>query len=222
MIITGHRGARGLAQENTLAAFKAALNHKVDEIEFDIRVTKDGIPVLYHDDVLHPEHGPNKPVRELTYDEIKTGFKEIFTLDEAIRAVDHRAHLLIEIKPDESVEPIVAIVKKHLSTGWTHKEINFASFSFGTLVSLHAALPEITCVVNEGWSSVRVRRRMKALSSTRCSMNQLWLWSFFIWAMSRRGYQVGTYTINNPGKARRWEKAGLYAAITDFPDRFRD
>jgi glycerophosphoryl diester phosphodiesterase len=51
----GHRGARGLAPENTLAAFDAALAVGVTTLELDIGVSKDGIVVIYHDRTLNPD-----------------------------------------------------------------------------------------------------------------------------------------------------------------------
>ena len=52
--LQGHRGARGLRPENTLAAFEAALDCGVTSIETDVRGTKDGVIVLYHDCRLTP------------------------------------------------------------------------------------------------------------------------------------------------------------------------
>lgn len=51
----GHRGARGLAPENTLPGFAAALAHGVDTLELDVVLTKDGVPVVSHDRRLHPD-----------------------------------------------------------------------------------------------------------------------------------------------------------------------
>jgi glycerophosphoryl diester phosphodiesterase len=53
--LQGHRGARGLAPENTLAAFRRALDIGVTTIETDIAVTKDGVPVISHDPHLNPD-----------------------------------------------------------------------------------------------------------------------------------------------------------------------
>jgi glycerophosphoryl diester phosphodiesterase len=53
--LQGHRGARGLAPENTLAAFRRALDIGVTTIETDVAVTKDGIPVISHDPHLNPD-----------------------------------------------------------------------------------------------------------------------------------------------------------------------
>jgi glycerophosphoryl diester phosphodiesterase len=55
MVVYGHRGARGLAPENTLSGFRVALAHLVDAIDLDITMTKDGILVAYHDLTLNPD-----------------------------------------------------------------------------------------------------------------------------------------------------------------------
>jgi glycerophosphoryl diester phosphodiesterase len=59
--LQGHRGARGLAPENTLAAFARALEIGVTTLETDLAVTKDGVIVLSHDPVLNPDivRGPD-------------------------------------------------------------------------------------------------------------------------------------------------------------------
>lgn len=59
--LQGHRGARGLAPENTLAAFAKALEIGVTTLETDLAVTRDGVIVLSHDPVLNPDivRGPD-------------------------------------------------------------------------------------------------------------------------------------------------------------------
>ena len=52
--LQGHRGARGLAPENTLAAFERALRTGVDTLEFDVAITADDVPVVVHDLTLNP------------------------------------------------------------------------------------------------------------------------------------------------------------------------
>jgi glycerophosphoryl diester phosphodiesterase len=53
--LQGHRGARGLAPENTLAGFEAALFIGVTTLELDIAISADGVPVIHHDQVLNPD-----------------------------------------------------------------------------------------------------------------------------------------------------------------------
>jgi glycerophosphoryl diester phosphodiesterase len=54
--LQGHRGARGLAPENTLAAFGMALSIGVTTLELDLAMTSDGILVVSHDRRLNPDH----------------------------------------------------------------------------------------------------------------------------------------------------------------------
>jgi glycerophosphoryl diester phosphodiesterase len=79
--LQGHRGARGLAPENTLVAFARALSLGVTTLELDLAVTKDGVVVVSHDPLLNPDltrgadgqwletHGP--PFFSLVHDEVR-------------------------------------------------------------------------------------------------------------------------------------------------------
>ena len=53
--LSGHRGARGLAPENTLEGFALAFALGCDSVELDVALTRDGVPVVVHDPVLHPD-----------------------------------------------------------------------------------------------------------------------------------------------------------------------
>ena len=59
--LSGHRGARGLAPENTLEGFALAFALGCDSVELDVALTRDGVPVVVHDPVLHPDivRGPD-------------------------------------------------------------------------------------------------------------------------------------------------------------------
>jgi glycerophosphoryl diester phosphodiesterase len=79
--LQGHRGARGLAPENTLAAFRTALDLGVTTLETDLAVTKDGVLVLSHEPRLNPDlvrgpdgkwlTSPGPPIHTLTLEELK-------------------------------------------------------------------------------------------------------------------------------------------------------
>jgi glycerophosphoryl diester phosphodiesterase len=65
-LIIGHRGASALAPENTLAAFARAMEDGADGVEFDVRLSKDNVPVVIHDAGLRRTGGVSKRVSELT------------------------------------------------------------------------------------------------------------------------------------------------------------
>lgn len=79
--LQGHRGARGLAPENTLRAFEVALQHGVSTLELDIAITSDGVLVVHHDLALNPsitrdEQGrwldqPSAPIATLSWADLQ-------------------------------------------------------------------------------------------------------------------------------------------------------
>ena len=69
-LILGHRGASAVAPENTLAAFKRAMSDGADGIEFDVRLSRDQIPVVIHDASLKRTAQLDKFVRQLTAKEL--------------------------------------------------------------------------------------------------------------------------------------------------------
>lgn len=69
-LIIAHRGASGNAPENTLAAFRLAAEQHADGIEFDVRLSKEGVPVVFHDHDLRRIAGRQEYVRDLTSQEL--------------------------------------------------------------------------------------------------------------------------------------------------------
>jgi glycerophosphoryl diester phosphodiesterase len=219
--IVGHRGARNLAPENTLAGIEKALEHSVDEIEIDVRVTNDGYVVLHHDQFLHDQAGNWLNIRNLSYQELQQHKADLCTLAEAIELLNKRVPLQIEVKWGEQTAPVVDVLQSFLARGWQATDFLVGSKKQRTLAEVHHALPAIPKVVIEPFSSLRGVWRAKQLGTNRLSMNQLWLWSGFLKAMRRRGYSVYAYTLNDPAKAKRWQRSGLAGVITDDPQRYR-
>lgn len=215
MKIVGHRGARGLAPENTLASLQKALEHRVDMIEIDLRVTKDKAVILHHDANLTDPNGQKHKISKTDLVKLKQHQPNLTTFEEALDLVGRQTALYIEVKPHVDIKPIVKIIK-------TTKNLDLllASKSQKTLVELHQALPDVPKIVIEPWSGVRASRRAKQVNTDMVSMNQLWLWRGFITPVSNRGWKLFAYTLNNPKKAKRWAKYGLYGVITDYPDLF--
>jgi glycerophosphoryl diester phosphodiesterase len=105
----GHRGASRDCPENTFAAFDEALHQQCDAIELDLQLTRDGVPVVYHDRTLHKINGRRHRVatresaelRELDagawFDSRFTG-QRIPTLTEVLKRYSRRTHLLLDLK----------------------------------------------------------------------------------------------------------------------------
>src|SRR5947207_7662258 len=115
MKIIGHRGARGLAPENTLASLQKALEHHVDAVEFDLRVTKDGVVILHHDRELTDPNGAQHEIAGTTFVELIKHKKDLATLEEVLKIIGQPVPLYMEVKTDEPVAPVVKIIKNYLA-----------------------------------------------------------------------------------------------------------
>lgn len=221
MKIIGHRGAKGLAPENTLHAFEKAFEHHVDEIEFDLRVTKDDVVVMHHNPDLTDPAGNKLLLADHTFVELQNHKPDLLTFKAFLESTDYSTHLLIEIKPHEPTGQIVQLIRKELTSGRPMSSMSICSFDQAILRTIHRTLPDIELVVIERWSGVRAAWRAHQIGTKRLSMNAKWLWSGFLKTMHRRGYQISPYTVNDPLQAHKW-RPYLYGIITDYPDRFED
>lgn len=117
-MIVAHRGASGIAPENTLAAFELAWQQDADAIEGDFRLTKDGVIVCIHDDSTERVGDQNLVVVESTLKELKTvdigiyrgnefSKERVPTLDEVIASIPDGKKILIEIKCGIEIVPIL-------------------------------------------------------------------------------------------------------------------
>lgn len=116
MIIIGHRGAAGLAPENTIPSIEAAVREQVDMIEFDVRATKDKHLVVAHDPNLLRVAGYARMVHDMTLEEIQSittrSGHPIPTFEEALEAAKD-IPIFLDCKGKDWAEPVAKALKKH-------------------------------------------------------------------------------------------------------------
>jgi len=107
----GHRGVRGALPENSMAAFRAALDAGLDGIETDVQRTRDGVLALVHDPVV-----AGLRVTDVTFDELRAQQPDLATLPELIELM--RAHpgtlLNVELKTLDLGGPTTAMLAAEL------------------------------------------------------------------------------------------------------------
>jgi glycerophosphoryl diester phosphodiesterase len=221
MEIVGHRGAKGLAPENTVASLLAAIEQNAAAIEFDLRVTKDQVVVLHHDPAIEDRQGRLFVIAECTYGELLAHKTDLATFEAAAQTIDRRVPMLVEVKPGVPPQPVVKAVKQLLKQGWEPTDLYLGSRSYALLKALHKALPEVSLFVIDSWSGVRATWRARRVGARRLHMNYRWLWPGFIRGISRGGYELYAYTLDDPIKANRWAQTGLAGVITDHPERYK-
>ena len=111
-LLIAHRGVHNNIDipENTLQAFKKAIKNNID-IELDVRLTKDNILVVFHDDNLKRMTGINKHMDDITYDELKdinlsNTNHTIPTFNKALKVINGKVLLNIEIKDTKKIKTI--------------------------------------------------------------------------------------------------------------------
>lgn len=225
-LIVGHRGAKGLAPENTLEGFEIAIQNGVAMIETDVRMTSDGHLVLVHDGRFTTADKRLLKVMDTTLAELRQHHDSLVTLKQAIEFVDRRVRLMIEVKPGVPTPPVVAVVEHFLKQGWQPEDFMFNSAHYRILRQLMRALPQVERIIQGNWSGIRVQYLARRLKSDLILLDQRYLWWGYVYLVSKK-YRLATYTYPwhrlepyNHFKAARWGRWGLWAIVTDYPDRF--
>ncbi|WP_066950685.1 glycerophosphodiester phosphodiesterase [Streptomyces lushanensis] len=114
VVAVGHRGDPYRIRENTLPSIRSALERGAHAVEIDVRLTRDDVPVLLHDRTTRRLWGHDRPLAELTHqelDEVSAG--GVPTLREVLTAVDG-ARLMIDLPgaTEESVRTVVGTVRE--------------------------------------------------------------------------------------------------------------
>ncbi|WP_225800115.1 glycerophosphodiester phosphodiesterase [Streptomyces sp. NK15101] len=112
--VVGHRGDPYRVRENTLPSIASAIERGADAVEVDVRLTKDGVPVLLHDDTLKRLWGHDLPLAGLTHERLRELTRgEVPTLRDALLAAgDRRLMLDLPGGNEDSVRRIVGTVRE--------------------------------------------------------------------------------------------------------------
>lgn len=119
--IASHRGGAALWPENSERAFRETMALGVEQIEFDVQLTADGVPVIFHDAMLDRVTDGSGPLAERTLGELKrlsifNGGGRIMTLKEGARLLQPSGIVLrCEIKPGPGMRPYPGLVEKTLA-----------------------------------------------------------------------------------------------------------
>jgi len=109
--IVGHRGAAGYEPENTLRAIRKGIECGVDWVEIDVRVTKDGVIVLMHDDTVNRTTNGKGLLREMLFSEVRKldagKGEKVPTLSEALELCENRVGVLVEVKEPDIAEKVI-------------------------------------------------------------------------------------------------------------------
>lgn len=220
MLVFGHRGAAGIAPENTIRSIQEALRSKVDAIEIDVAICRTGEIILMHDNTVDRTTNSTGEVSEMDFCRLRQLIVEktekIPTLLEALQEIQGSIPLNIEIKGRNSSSAVCSLLKKETAAGRVRiEDVIISSFNHRELIKVQEIMPEV--------------RISPIISCTpqeiSCIIGNLRPWSINIdiSAVSEEiveeihslGIQVLVFTVNTPQQYRCMESIGVDGIFTD-------
>lgn len=226
MLIIGHRGARGGgAPENGLAGLRAGQAADADILEFDVRLTRDKIPVLIHDNFLLRTHHSLSRIHNTTYSELddrtRDSLNPIVTLDEVLAEFGGEILLNLEFKDRGSAKRIIPIVEKYIHKKSDWELFIFSSWFVSELRAIRKLSPYPQLAIVQKFNPLNFLFINKEIDLSAIGFHRLHVNPFTLAAAKKLGLFTYAYTVNRPQAAARLSAMGLDAIVTDQPSKMR-
>jgi glycerophosphoryl diester phosphodiesterase len=216
----GHRGVRGSLPENTMVAFRRALDSGLDGIETDVQRTADGVLVLVHDEVVQ-----GRRVTETTRNDLAELVPDLATLEALVALMREAPGTLLNVELKNGAvrdHGLARAVARALRTSGIEDRVLVSSFNPLALLRLRLAAPHLRTAYL--WIS-----RPETPRWLRTPWPAPWLHvdalhphhalvddALLAWA-ARHGLSVNVWTVNEPADIQRLVSLGVAACMSDDP-----
>jgi len=229
--LLAHRGGGSLAPENTLAGLRAAVAHGFRAVEFDAKLTRDGVAILMHDDTLDRTtngHGPIARADWRTVKRLDAGGRLTRFAGEPIPTLAAALDLCRELSlwPNVEIKPCTGreqetgtVVAEEVLRRWMEPTpALLSSFSPVALEAAREAAPRLPrgLLVTEVPSDWRERLDRLGCFSLHCEQRAAT--EALLKEATTAGYPILCYTVNSADTARLLLSRGVSAIVTDRLD----
>jgi glycerophosphoryl diester phosphodiesterase len=229
--VIAHRGASAEAPENTLVAFRRALEIGVDGVELDAHLSADGVPVVIHDPLLERTtdgHGlvKDQPLAALRRLDAGRRFDERFageripTLAEALEAL-RGVRVIVEIKNGPLYYPGIASRVLAAIAEVGHPSVTISSFDHPVLLEVKAAAPQVPTAVLYAARPIDPVRLARDAGAALLHPNWAYVTGEMVGQAHAAGLRVETWTVDEPAHLRHVIATGVDGVMTNHPDRLR-
>lgn len=222
MLIIGHRGAAGLAHENTLESLRAGRDAGADILEFDVRLTRDGIPILGHDFHALRTHKSLSIISRHTLKELRERFKDnpVTTLEEVFDEFFGTILLNVEVKGRGSGQAAAELLEKQYikkDSDWNN--VLFSSFHGSELKAIRKVSAQANLSLLHLDNPFLFIAYQRSLRLTAVGFHRLYVNSFALDIAKRTGLFTYAYTVDRPQAAVILAQEGIEGVVTNHPDR---
>lgn len=222
MLCIAHRGARGHAPENTLAAIKKALQLGAPSIEIDVYQV-DGHLVVFHDDRLERTTNGSGYLLDHKFSELRQldagNGQTIPTLQEVLQTIDQAAAINIELKGPQTAVPVLQVVDQFRQSGWANDLFLISSFNHRELVEARRLDAGIKIGALTSCLPVNNAEFAERLGSYSVHPSIEFVDPLFVRDAQRRGLRVYVFTVNHADDIDKMQRIGVDGVFTDYPER---
>jgi glycerophosphoryl diester phosphodiesterase len=229
MKIYAHRGASHDYPEMTMAAYENAVKQGADGFECDLRLTKDGVAILWHDADLKRRADNDAVVADSNYPQLKAIYPQLLTLDEFLDfAIVEKKSLLLETKhpvPSHTAIEDKIVAKIHLEAKRIEKSeisINIMSFSWFAIERVKALDKNIdtTYLLHDytPWFSARY----SSARSLGPGISLLRKKPALAKRIKETGRKLNVWTVDDPNDIKLCQHLGVDNLITNRPGYARE
>ena len=226
--ITGHRGSKVRAPENTLSAVRQAIAEGADFAEIDVQTTADGVVVLFHDADLMRVASFNRRLRDINYGELQDidvgswfapqfSDERIPTLQEAIDVARGRIKLNIELKFTWSDPVLTQKVVNIIRQNDFSADCVVSSLNFQALTETKQLSPELIA----GFIVFQAAGNLSQMQVDFLSLNAARATPGLVRRLHRHGKGVHVWTVNDFDNVISMVERGVDNIITDYPREVR-
>jgi glycerophosphoryl diester phosphodiesterase len=211
MLRLAHRGDWRHAPENTLAALQAALAVPgCDGVEFDVRLSADGVPVLYHDETLQRVHGRPDRVDTVTARDLEE--IGVPSLADALQAIPHRSTVNVDLKGLHD-RTVVEVLASGRGPGLVNAVVS--SFEPVTLERVGGLAPAWPRWLNAWYLSAATIRQAVELGCQAISIDFHVIDHVSLAAARAAGLDVAAWTVRRRTTYGRLQRLGVIAACVE-------
>lgn len=226
-LIVGHRGASAVAPENTMAAFREAIAAGSDGIEFDVRLTRDGVPLIIHDNTLRRTTGLTHRIADLTWSELEKLDVGVPSLEQLFALFESNELLLfLEMKVDSPSEhaPLAEACCKLINQHSLKERVFVECFDLRALEVVKNIDSEINTAAlfqptftRPSISDDRIIDQAKAIDASALALHHRLAREPLVQKALDSDLRVAVWTVDDPAWIARARSMGIDALITNDP-----